>query len=225
MLNGDLAVADRKNKRIQVFDASGKFKYKFPTKHEPYSVTVDTKDNIIVGTVARSIEIYNENGDLIKQWKIGPVNGTLSIVWVSVNLYKDEIYVSDPEDKKIKCYTDTGKLLYQFEPNGGESTAVHPNAIAINDTGQIILVDGLNHTVNLYDDKGTLLNVILGPVDDTGSVQAIAPTFIGHLVVTEFTCNGPHCLKVFRYRDCECHRTKPPSSKRRTPTTPIEDEY
>ena len=219
MANGDLVVADKKNKRIQVFNASGKFKYKFHTKHEPYSITVNSENNIIVGTITRFIEIYTQTGELLKKWRIGSANDKLSVIWIAVN-DKDEIFVSDPEDNNVKCYSYKGKLLYQFEPSGGESLAVKPNAIAVNDIGQIILADGLNHTVNLYSEKGGLLNVIAGPVDDTGSVQALALSTVGHLVATEYTNNGPHCLKIFRYRDCECHRTRPPSSKKRTPTTP-----
>ena len=219
MPNGDIAVADRKNKRVQVFGASGKFKYLFPTKEQPYTIAADSRSYIFVGSVNRSIEIYNGNGRFLKRWHVGPRTDTMSILYIAVN-DKNEVIISDTEDKRVKIFTCGGRLVHQFEPIGGESLAVHPSAVTINDEGQIVLADSLNHTVNLYSKRGILLNVIAGPVDDVGSVQTVALSSIGHLVVTEFTTNGPHCLKVFRYRDCECHRTRPGSSKRRTPTTP-----
>ena len=217
--NGDIAVADRKNKRVQVFEASGKFKYLFKTQEQPYTIATDSRSNIIVGSVKRSVEIYNGTGKFLKRWLVGPNTDSLSILQIAAT-DKNEVVISDTEDKKVKIFTYGGRLLHQFEPIGGESMAVHPSAVAINEEGQIVLADSLNHTVNLYSKGGALLNVIAGPVDDVGSVQTVALSSIGHLVVTEFTTNGPHCLKVFRYRDCECHRTRPGSSKRRTPTTP-----
>ena len=219
MPNGDIAVADRKNKRVQVFGASGKFKYLFPTKEQPYTIAADSRSNVFIGSVNRSIEIYNGTGRFLKRWPVAPRTDSMSILYIAVN-DKNEVIISDTEDKRVKIFTYGGRLVHQFEPNGGESMAVHPSAVAINDEGQIVLADSLNHTVNLYSKRGALLNVIAGPVDDVGSVQTVALSSIGHLVVTEFTTNGPHCLKVFRYRDCECHRTRPGSSKRRTPTTP-----
>ena len=217
--NAGIAVADRKNKRVQVFEASGKFKYLFKTQEQPYTIAADSRAIIIVGSVKTSIEIYNGTGKILKKWHVGPRTDSMSILHLAVT-DKNEVVISDTEDKRVKIFTYGGRLLHQFELIGGESMAVHPSAVTINEEGQIVLADSLNHTVNLYSKRGSLLNVIAGPVDDVWAVQTIALSSIGHLVVTEFTTNGPHCLKVFRYRDCECHRTRPGSSKRRTPTTP-----
>ena len=218
MPNGDIAVADRRNKRVQVFYPSGRFKFKFSTNKEPFSITVDSMFNIAIGTVKRSIEVYKRTGEPIGQWSLGPCMERVAAIWLIYNS-KDELLVSDPTDHKIKYFTSKGKMFYQFEPTGPGDIAVTPTDITSDpDTGCIVIADGLNHTLNLYTERGVFQTMLVGPTDGIGSVQSVVITPKGHLVVTEFSNNGPHCMKIFRYKDCECHRTRPASSKRRTPT-------
>lgn len=71
----------------------------------------------------------------------------------------------------------------------------------------------------MYSDKGELLRRLVGPTDGCGAVQRCVVGPEGHLITTEFSANGLHCLKIYRYKDCQCHKTRPGSSKREaTPT-------
>ncbi len=47
-LNGDIIVADCKNKRIQIFNRDGAFLEKFDVEGYPYGVSVNSKGDIIV---------------------------------------------------------------------------------------------------------------------------------------------------------------------------------
>ena len=217
--NEDIAVADKRNKRVQVFDPNGKFKYLFKTESEPWSVGCAENYNIIVATTNRSIIVFNRQGSKLHATDIGgPKEKGPSGVSLVVN-DNDQIVVSDPLKRKAMFYSLDGRLLREFAPSPVSETLTCYNAgLAWASPGRLLICDSLNHTVNAYSEHGLLLEEVVAPVDEAGAVQACAVGPEGHLVVLEFTSNGPHCFKIFRFRDCECHRTRPGSAKKRPPT-------
>ncbi|CAH1799726.1 unnamed protein product [Owenia fusiformis] len=211
--DGRIVIADKKNRRIQVLGEDGRFKYSFPTIDQPFSVTVDTDFNVAIATVARSIELYRRGGKLLKRFELG--GSGRSPVYIAFN-DKREVVISDTKDHVIKFYNYEGELLYKFTPEStGESLACHPAGVWIHN-GDIVIADNLNHTINLYSERGRVISQLAGPTDDVGAAQTVAVGPEGHLIMTEFTTNGRHCIKILRYLDCDCHKTRPGSSKRRS---------
>ncbi|XP_076079618.1 protein meiotic P26-like [Mytilus galloprovincialis] len=216
--NCDIAVADKNNRRIQVFSSKGNFKYQFATSHEPFSVSCDKSFNIVVCTCARTIEIYRRGGKLLHNFPLGGFEKTKAGCQICVN-NKSEVIVCDTIECLIKYFTYDGRLLYRFTPQPtGEGLSMVPSGICIDRTGDLVVTDALNHTVNVYSERGALLKQAICPADAAGPVQTCAIGEEGHLIVTEFSISGPHCVKIFRFRSCYCHITRPGSSKRRTPT-------
>lgn len=219
--NGDIAVADNNNKRVQVFSDTFEFKYLFPTCQKPYCIASDREFNIIVSTVGKTVEVYRRGGKLLHKFPVGGRGRSPCGFQICVN-EKDEVIVCDPVECCIKFFTYTGKLLYKFQPtSSAEGLAMIPISVCHTPLDQIIVADTLNHTVNLYTERGVLLKQLISPTDDAGTIQACALGPEGHMIVSEFSIVGQHCLKIFRYRSCTCHATRPGSSKRRTPTTPM----
>ena len=131
---------------------------------------------------------------------------------------KDEVLVSDPVNHLVTCYKYDGTLIYAFEPHAaGEGLGFVPAGIAVDPLGQLVVADSLNHVINVYTERGALVRHLAGPIDNVGPVQSIALGLEGHLVAAEMSANGPQCVKIFRYSECECHKKRPGSSKRRTP--------
>lgn len=215
--NEDIAVADKNNRRVQVFNRKGEFKYQFPTSHEPYCIACDDSFNLVVSTCARTIEIYRRNGKLLHNFSLGGSAKTKAGCQICVN-NKSEVIICDSMDSMVKYFTYDGKLLYRFTPQStGEGLSMIPSGICVDRDGEVLIADSLNHTVNAYTERGSLLEQILCPADAAGCVQTCAIGSEGHLIVTEFSIAGPHCVKIFRYRPCYCHATRPGSSKRRSP--------
>ena len=220
LTNGDLAVADKNNKRVQVFTSDGEFKYQFPTANQPYSIAGDSNFNIAVSTTNRMVEVYRRGGKLIKCFPIGKKEKGLCGFQICLN-DKDEVIVCDPVECSIKYFTYDGRILYKFQPvTNSEGLANIPSGICLTPLHQVIVADSLNHTVNLYSERGVLLQQLLCPTDEAGAIQTCVVGPEGHLIATEFSVVGTHCVKVFRYRECACHYNRPGSSKRRTPITP-----
>ena len=214
LANGRIVVADRKGKRLKVFSEGGRFRHEVRTRDEPFYVSCDSEDNIVVSTVKKTIEVYRRQGSFWKTFSIGSPGEDFAPCPIAVN-DKHEIVVCDRGDGKIKWHTFAGKVLYEFEPlSAHPGLATMPVAVALNPKGEVLVADTLNHAVNLYSERGKLLEQLLCPTDDAGAVQAIAVGPQGNIVATEFAVKGAHCLKVFRYMEIEGRPVRPGSSKR-----------
>jgi WD40 repeat protein len=219
MTNGSVVVADRKNKRIQVLTETGEFVHQFTTTHEPFYVCCDDLNNIVVSTTTGFIEIYRRSATLQHRFQIPGLSGRgqktiMAACPIDIN-NKDEVIISHGINGCIQYFSYTGQLLYQFEAVSTQSgLSCQPAGVCVNPLGQILVVDSLNHVINLYSSRGTLLEVLAGPMDGAGAVQSVTIGTEGHLVVTEYSISGSHCIKIFRYRECECHRTRPGSAKK-----------
>ena len=71
-MNGEVMVADSKNRRIQTFTRKKIFKDSFHTNDEPCSVAVDMHYNVIVATSKRTIELYRRGGRLVNRFSTFP---------------------------------------------------------------------------------------------------------------------------------------------------------
>ena len=217
--NDDIIVADSGNFRLQIFRPHGRLKHVFNTKAKPLYVACDHEYNMYISTDKRTVEIYDQSRTLVDEFHVDGNSQGTSPLPIAIN-EDSNIIVCDISDNKIKTYSFDGKLMHQFEPQGSqEGLACQMSSACLNPMGQILVADALNHTVNLYSDTGEFISEVLRPTDELGSVQGCAMGPEGHLVVTESSINGPHCLKIFRYGTCICHRSRGGSSKRTTPST------
>lgn len=215
MRNDEIAVADSGNLRVQVFDRANCFKYSIAVAARPYTVTTDSFDNIIVGTTDRQIKVYRKSGKQVSSfqaWSTMKGHGTIHVCALAST---NSIAVSDPLEKTIKTFSYAGQLMSTFSPRSPlEGIAVVPGGLFVESTGDIVVCDILNHTVNLYQEDGTFVAQLLGPQEGLGAVQTCTVGPEGHLIVTEYATNGRHCCKIYRYHGCACHQFRPGSSKR-----------
>lgn len=208
--------------QLQVFNEKGDYQYQFPTISEPYDIACDGRKVLAVSTTRRTVELFDEcKGTTISIFPV-PSSGfskrrTSGPTHIAIKK-QQEIVVSDPEDMKVKIFNIRGQLLHSFTPQThAEGLSIAPGGVTITALDNIILADTLNHTVSLYTLNGTLLECLLTPLDELGNVHAVALGRDGHLVVTEFSMNNVHCLKIFRFHKCHCHTDLTPTSRIQTP--------
>ena len=218
--NSHVLVADTKNCRVQAYRSDGSYCYSFDTTDEPYGIASDENYNIAVSTGKQTVEVYRKRGQILYKFFYGDSGASKNVPYSYLAINdKEEIIIADRANSEVKFYTFDGRLLNKFKPQTKmDGLSLNPVSICVNLINQLIITDGLNHTVCLFTERGILLHQLLGPIDDAGSLHACAVGPEGHLVTTEFAVNGRHCLKIFRYRNCECHRTRPGSSRRPTPS-------
>ena len=72
-----------------------------------------------------------------------------------------QIIVSDPEDGRVYTYTSEGKTVSSFSPQShAAGLAVQAGGVCVTPLGQILLVDSLNHVINLYTESGDFLQQV-----------------------------------------------------------------
>ena len=206
----------------QVFSEEGKFLKQIRTGYPPYSLACDHHYNLVVCTTGRTVELYMEL-QLVNAFSIpsssGGRKGGNCPMHVGIS-DQEEIFISDPTDQCIKVFNFEGSFIRQFKPRAhAEGLACSPGGICVTVLGQLLISDTLNHSVGLFTNTGTFLKQVVVPTDDVGCLHSVAVGPEGHLITSEFSMTGEHCVKIFRYRECPCHEGKLPSSKKRTPVT------
>ncbi len=149
--NGRVLVADTGNKRIQIFDANGKFISQFGgpgllpgNLDEPVGVTVDTKGNIIVAdTWNGRIQVFDQNGVALAPWDIdGWLDKELvGKPYVAVD-QQQRVYVADEVGRRVLVFDETGKYLGGFGGFGLDNKGFQlPGGITVDMAGFIYVVD------------------------------------------------------------------------------------
>lgn len=185
--------------------------------NEPYDIAADHCDIIAVASVTRLVEIYQARDCTLVSHFLVPVisgcrqNGNCPL---HIGLLEQKIVVSDSADCHIKFFNIKGEFLHQFQPAAfKDSLYVAPGGLCVNSLDCIMLIDTLNHAVSLYSSDGTVLQHVLQPVDGTGCFHSVSVSPEGHLITSEFSIAGDHCIKIFRFQKCLCHGRLRPSSK------------
>jgi hypothetical protein len=214
--DGDIAVADTGNNRVQILTKDHEdnliYRRQISTKAPPYDVVSDYKGNIIVSTTKRTIEIYDYSGIMHSTFDLGQPKEKVNAMPIALNA-NGLLAVSNRAKRSIEYYTLKGTFMSSFLPtSSSEGLACDLAGMCFTAKNEVLVADSLNHVINQYDASGSLMGQVLCPTDDAGAVQSCALGPEGHLVVIETNSNGGHCLKIFRFYECECHRTKPASA-------------
>jgi DNA-binding beta-propeller fold protein YncE len=149
--NGDVYVADTGNRRIEVFDANGRYLFSFGSSGsapgqftEPSSVAVGGDRVYVADYWNQRVQIFDLQGKPISQFPV-PIwqSGSYDEPAIAVDA-QGHVYVPDPENARILIYTSSGQ---PYRAVGGIlnqtplllkplSVAVAPGgAIVVSDTG------------------------------------------------------------------------------------------
>ncbi|XP_070551123.1 uncharacterized protein [Ptychodera flava] len=157
--NGDLIIADKSNRRVQIIDWYGKCKCvnvfdEYQGVFRPRDVALSS-DGVYIVTDHGEMKVMavDQNSEIIAEFgkDINPYGITLS---------KDGyVLVNDREHDCVKKYTKDGKKLASFGFTGnGKGQFNFPWSVAVNSKNQILVSDQNNHRVQLLSSDGEYLN-------------------------------------------------------------------
>jgi uncharacterized protein (TIGR03663 family) len=157
---GNLYVADTKNSRIQVFDASGKLLRAFGTKgdgdgqlNEPCGVTVGPEGDVwVADTWNHRIVRFSAEG--VFRGAYGEPDrklfGPRALVFT-----RGSLYVADTGNKRIVRFDREGKKTGEFgEAGNGPGQFVEPVGLAVDGSGNLVVADTGNHRIQVVDPDG-----------------------------------------------------------------------
>ncbi len=158
---GSVYLADTGNKRVQVFDAQGKFVQQIGSDgnadgqlDEPAGVAISkTTGNIYVAdTWNQRISVFSSSGGFVKQW---PVEAWFAQSnerpYIALD-NSDNVYVTDPEALRVIVFDSAGNFLYTF---GDFNTISLAGGVVMNDQGQLFLSDTAAGTILRYSLSGS----------------------------------------------------------------------
>lgn len=202
---GEIAVTDYFNNRVEVFDESGKFLFKFGKKGSgegqfmgPTGITY-TRTNKIVVLDSRNfrVQIFDKTGRFLMEFgKRGSNEGEFG--WaegVSVDEH-DNIVVTDTENNRVQIFLFDGTFVRQYGGHGPEGfdtplgTVYHKEEFYTSDKG--------NNCIKVFDGNGVYVRQFgrVGP--GTGEFRCPRGIAVDRLNDRILVCDSENnCVHVF----------------------------
>ncbi len=115
---GDVFIADSENRRVQVFDKKGTFKYIIPTSGTPRGLIIDDQDRLLVVDVfAHGVDVYTLKGQRITSFGspgVGP--GQFQFPNDIALDARGRIYVTDRENHQVQVWGWPASVVPPIEP-------------------------------------------------------------------------------------------------------------
>jgi predicted membrane-bound mannosyltransferase/DNA-binding beta-propeller fold protein YncE len=165
--DGRVYVADTGNKRVQVFDADGKFVAQFGggglldgNLDEPVGVAVTgAGEAVVVDTWNGRIQVFSRDGQALRKWDIAgwfdPAaddlgHSKVGKPYVGVGP-DDRVYVSDQAGNRILIFSAAGEYQAAFGQFGSEERGFSaPSGVKVDAQGNVWLVDTGNGRVMVF---------------------------------------------------------------------------
>ena len=151
---GELLVADTGNKRIQIFDPSGRFLREFGgwgqaggKLDEPVGIAVREDGMIAVAdTWNQRVQIFTSEGTAVRQWRIPGWDVTNPDLKPFLSWAGDQLLVTDPLMSRVLAFDDQGAFLWALSAKAGagfsfpQAIAVAGDALVVTDPHQGIVI-------------------------------------------------------------------------------------
>ncbi|CAH1244265.1 TRIM3 [Branchiostoma lanceolatum] len=148
-VRGDrLYVADTYNRRVQVFDLSGKFCHSLPTTENPVSLAVQTDGTIVVNS-GKEVKKLSPSLELLHKFPLGEY----CTEPYGLAVQRDgRVVVADKDKHSIFLFEADGTLVKQVGGWGqGEGQFNRPYFVCVDKEDNIIVADKDNHRVQVFD--------------------------------------------------------------------------
>ena len=185
---GNVYVVDTGNKRLQKFDAEGRFIAAWEGGDvrflEPFAVAVDSRGDVyVLDSLLQSIMHFSPEGEFR-----GRFGGDLAFYrprGLAIDS-EDNLYVADTGSNRVVKLSTSGRLLGQFGEQGlGPGQLDQLTDVAVDERGNIYVVDTYNRRVQRLDAEGRYLGEWPIPAANTFDGPHIALGEGGEVYVTD----------------------------------------
>ncbi|XP_078581787.1 E3 ubiquitin-protein ligase TRIM32-like [Branchiostoma floridae x Branchiostoma japonicum] len=203
---GEVFVADRENKRIQVFTLQGTFVRQFPTvvsgeeKMRPNDVAMDGEGNLWVVGRAQSAEFavqYNKHGRVLRKFDLQQTGWMRG---VAVDTRRNRILITqitgdrDNKHGEVQVFRPDGTLVRTV---GQQQGMEGPWYITVDGEGNILVADIWTDCVFVYNEYEQLLFQLGDKGSGEGQLDhphGICTNRAGNIIVADW---GNSCVEMF----------------------------
>jgi DNA-binding beta-propeller fold protein YncE len=166
--HGRVYISDSNNARIQVFDNAGNFLFTFGEKGRnageflyPYGIAGDLNGNVYVSELyLNRVQVYNADGEYQRDFATGLVEDGLIKSPADITIVGSQMYLTDVSLNRVLVINlETEELVRQI---GLELDVMAPNGVAVDEAGNIFVVDTGRQRVVVYGADGNPVRVING---------------------------------------------------------------
>jgi outer membrane protein assembly factor BamB len=159
---------------------------------EPFSLDVGPDGNLYVADLEPSIRVISPTGQPVRRWgepgtRAGQLNFGDSRAAIAVGA-DGLVYVLEGGNHRIQVFQPDGTFVRQFGSFGnGPGQFLDPMDVAVDGSGDVVVIDDAAETVSMFDASGPVLWTIGG----SGETD---PDLIGHHHRGEFDSQGRYWL-------------------------------
>ena len=156
LLNGDIAVAEWGNKRIQLFSSLGNTIRTFGSGNiGPQGISVTLRGNIIVSDATQKrLQVFTPSGNTIAKWGLGKFYAPCGVA-ISPN---GNCIITDVAEHTLSLYQGERKCITRIGSRGSRDDQFNnPLYCTTGLHNQIIISDSDNHCIKIFDSRGRFI--------------------------------------------------------------------
>jgi 4-amino-4-deoxy-L-arabinose transferase-like glycosyltransferase/streptogramin lyase len=183
---GTTYVADTGNRRVQVFNSSGKFQSVLPGEfEEPLALVVDSRDNLLVlDSLTGWIYRYDANGTALGRFA-GPAGRFYHPRGMTIDS-QDNLYVADTGGCRLVKLSPGGDVLLRIgEKGSGIGQFLEPVDVAVDANGLMYVVDAGNRRIVRLDAAGNYVGEWAISPSSPANGPHLALAADGRVIVTD----------------------------------------
>ena len=155
--NGEIAVSDDSNHRVQVFSTEGRFLFSFGRKgsgvgqfNRPCGVTYDRDDNLlVVDCINNRIQQFSRTGQFIRTFEAQrELGGKLNILLGISTSPDGNIIVADRGNNRVVVFKPEGRVLLTLD--GDQFNPCH----CVSHGNRYFVSDEFRHCIKVFSDQG-----------------------------------------------------------------------
>ena len=162
---GRVHVADRGNRRIQVFAEDGTYLYPVPlfvdgVRIEPVDVAVnkDGTELFVTSADRHEVIVFDWKGNLLRRWGGRGEEPGQFFHPASIEISAEMVYVVDVLNARVQCFYPDGRVVRVIGTRGaGPGTLFRPKGIAIDTSGRVFVSDSYFGVVQAFEKSGQFL--------------------------------------------------------------------
>jgi outer membrane protein assembly factor BamB len=183
---GNVYVADRGSRRVQVFDAQGGFLMAItdPRFTGPRYVALDEVGRIYVSDASERVDVFDRRGDPLQSFgQSGSLPSQFSQIADLVVDAAGDLYVVDSGNARVQKFSMLRGLLFTFGDVGEEVDSVtRPQGIALDAEGNVYVADAQSGRIVKYAPGGSFLRAF---ETDIGELRDITLDQQGNIYATD----------------------------------------
>lgn len=162
---GRVHVADRGNRRIQVFAEDGSYLYPVPlfvdgTRIEPVDVAVnkDGTELFVTSADTHEVIVFDWKGNPLRRWGGRGEEPGQFFHPATIEISAEMVYVVDVLNARVQCFYPDGRVVRIIGKRGaGPGTLFRPKGIAIDTSGRVFVSDSYFGVIQAFEKSGEFL--------------------------------------------------------------------